>query len=110
MSTSPTTTNNHPHPGDWLVSEMLETMGITQYRLAKDIHVAESQISRPRRGPGNGGHVRHRPALGLASDADVQPHQTATPEDGVTNLRGCSLLGTHATTVGYGGTSRSARS
>lgn len=46
MSTSPTITNNHPHPGDWLVSEMLEPMNITQYHLAKDIHVAESQISR----------------------------------------------------------------
>ncbi|WP_145941396.1 helix-turn-helix transcriptional regulator [Corynebacterium glyciniphilum] len=46
MSTSPTTTSNLPHPGDWLVSEMPEPMGITPYRLAKDIHVSESQISR----------------------------------------------------------------
>ncbi|WP_297009416.1 HigA family addiction module antitoxin [uncultured Corynebacterium sp.] len=50
MSTSPTTTNNHPHPGEWLVTEMLEPMGISQYRLAKDLHVAESQISRIVRG------------------------------------------------------------
>lgn len=46
MSTSPTTTNSHPHPGDWLATEMLEPMGISQYRLARDLHIAESQVSR----------------------------------------------------------------
>ncbi|KQB83290.1 HigA family addiction module antitoxin [Corynebacterium oculi] len=56
MSNSLTTTdtNNHadteitpaPHPGEILALEFLEPMNLTQYRLAQDIGVAESQISK----------------------------------------------------------------
>lgn len=60
--TSPTTTDhNHddnadsviipaPHPGEILELEFLEPLAITQYRLAKDLGVSESQISRLVRG------------------------------------------------------------
>lgn len=34
----------YPHPGEILVEEFLKPMGITQYRLAKEIGVAQRRI------------------------------------------------------------------
>lgn len=34
----------YPHPGDILLHEFLEPMGITQYRLAKEIGVSQRRI------------------------------------------------------------------
>ena len=34
----------HPHPGEILVEEFLKPMGITQYRLAKEIGVPQRRI------------------------------------------------------------------
>lgn len=34
----------YPHPGEILLHEFLEPMGITQYRLAKEIGVAQRRI------------------------------------------------------------------
>jgi antitoxin HigA-1 len=34
----------YPHPGEILKHEFLEPMGITQYRLAKEIHVPQRRI------------------------------------------------------------------
>ena len=57
--TSPTTTADRaddaavvpvPHPGEILRIEFLEPLGVTQYRLAKDIHTTGSQISKLVRG------------------------------------------------------------
>jgi len=34
-----------PHPGEILMKEFMEPLGITQYRLAKDIHVSPMRIN-----------------------------------------------------------------
>jgi len=34
----------YPHPGEILLEEFLKPMGITQYRLAKEIHVPQRRI------------------------------------------------------------------
>jgi antitoxin HigA-1 len=34
----------YPHPGEILLHEFLEPMGITQYRLAQEIHVPQRRI------------------------------------------------------------------
>lgn len=34
----------YPHPGEILLHEFLEPMGITQYRLAKETHVPQRRI------------------------------------------------------------------
>ena len=39
-----------PHPGEVLREEFLEPLGLTQYRLAKDIFTSKSQISKLVRG------------------------------------------------------------
>ena len=36
---------NHPHPGEILLEEFLEPLGITQYRLARDIRVPPRRIN-----------------------------------------------------------------
>lgn len=46
MSNSSTITEDLSTPGEILVEEYLEPLGISRYRLAKDIHVDESRISR----------------------------------------------------------------
>lgn len=55
--TSSTTTSDSatvivpvPHPGEILQAEFLEPLGLTQYRVAKDIHTTGSQISKLVRG------------------------------------------------------------
>ncbi|MCZ9304239.1 MULTISPECIES: HigA family addiction module antitoxin [Corynebacterium] len=58
MLTSSTTTNTAssldtvpvPHPGEILFAEFLQPLGITQYRLAKEIRTTDSQISKLVRG------------------------------------------------------------
>ncbi|MGJ4092407.1 HigA family addiction module antitoxin [Corynebacterium macclintockiae] len=39
-----------PHPGEILFAEFLQPLGITQYRLAKEIRTTDSQISKLVRG------------------------------------------------------------
>lgn len=46
-----------PHPGEVLYAEFLQPLGISQYRLARDLYTTDSQVSKLMRG-----------AIGLSAD------------------------------------------